>query len=178
MIGEKSNKLKSWQFWLIILGVIVLVIGSFFARDLMLRAGIIEYDKKDILNFQTKYSRMLENIKDKALSEDKFVISAKRNDLLEKSSIDFSCEVDDSLREQVYSVCNSYCYSIEKIVYEDEKATLVVFSCSQNDIKCIVYAVDGIMPQKFSTMADPLGENWFYVGSDDNLAANLFFTNN
>ena len=47
---EKSSVKKKIIIVLCVIGALVLLVGSFFLRDVLLRAGLVEYDSKEIIS--------------------------------------------------------------------------------------------------------------------------------
>lgn len=172
----KKKKMNGFIKALIIIGVILLILSTFFMRDLFIRAGFMEYDKKDIINFQGKYIAMLTNIKDEALKQynsgKEYKITAHRKGLFEKSEIISSVEIPETLADQVNSVCHSYCYQIE-VTTDSDGNKLVIFSCSQNEVKCILFSDTGKLSEDFNENTEELGEGWFYAGAGDNMFKNI-----
>ena len=61
MAERKSGKRKVITA-VVIVGVFALLIGSFFLRDICLRAGITECEKREILQVKSKYSAILDSV--------------------------------------------------------------------------------------------------------------------
>ena len=61
MAERKSVKRKVITA-VVIVGVFALLIGSFFLRDICLRAGITECEKREILQVKSKYSAILDSV--------------------------------------------------------------------------------------------------------------------
>ena len=55
-MAEKKSVKRKVITAVVIIGVFALLIGSFFLRDVCLRAGITECEKREILQVKSKYS--------------------------------------------------------------------------------------------------------------------------
>ena len=86
-MAEKKSVKRKIITAVIIVGVFALLIGSFFLRDICLRAGITECEKREILQVKSKYSAILDSIISKGTDITEYKITAAHGGLFEKSVI-------------------------------------------------------------------------------------------
>lgn len=154
MAERKSIKRKVVTA-VIIVGALALLIGSFFLRDICLRAGITECEKREILQVKSKYSTILDSIVSGGAGISEYTITAAHGGLLRKSVIS-SDENGESLceklSEELAVLCHTYCYGVEK------RDNAVHFSFNQSGTKQLVYSAEDISDNETSS----LGDNWYY----------------
>lgn len=154
MAERKSIKRKVVTA-VIIVGALALLIGSFFLRDICLRAGITECEKREILQVKSKYSSILDSIVSGGAGISEYTITAAHGGLFRKSVIS-SDENGESLceklSEELAVLCHTYCYGVEK------RDNAVHFSFNQSGTKQLVYSAEDISGNETSS----LGDNWYY----------------
>lgn len=154
MAERKSIKRKVVTA-VIIVGALALLIGSFFLRDICLRAGITECEKREILQVKSKYSTILDSIVSGGAGISEYTITAAHGGLFRKSVIS-SDENGESLceklSEELAVLCHTYCYGVEK------RDNAVHFSFNQSGTKQLVYSAEDISGNETSS----LGDNWYY----------------
>ena len=132
-----------------------LLIGSFFLRDICLRAGITECEKREILQVRSKYSSILDKIVTTSSDITDYKITAAHGGLFEKSVItaDENGEpLCEKLSEELAVLCHTYCYGIEK------QDNAVHFSFNTGNTKQLIYSAKDISDNETSS----LGDNWYY----------------
>lgn len=154
MAERKSVKRKIITA-VIIVGVFALLIGSFFLRDICLRAGITECEKREILQVKSKYSSILDTIVKTGSDITEYNITAAHGGLFQKSVItaDENGEpLYNKLTEELSVLCHTYCYGVEK------HDNAVRFSFNNSGTKQLVYSSEDISDNETSS----LGDNWYY----------------
>lgn len=154
MIEKKSVKRKIITA-VIIVGVFALLIGSFFLRDICLRAGITECEKREILQVRSKYSSILDTIVKTGSDITDYKITAVHGGLFEKSVItadENGKPLYSKLTEELSVLCHTYCYGVEKY------GNAVHFSFNNSGTKQLVYSSEDISDNETSS----LGDNWYY----------------
>lgn len=86
-MAEKKSVKRKVITAVVIIGVFALLIGSFFLRDVCLRAGITECEKREILQVKSKYSSILDTIVKTSTDIADYKITAAHGGLFEKSVI-------------------------------------------------------------------------------------------
>ena len=112
MVAERKSVKRKVITAVVIVGVFVLLIGSFFLRDICLRAGIAECEKREILQVKSKYSAILDSIISTGTDIAEYKITAAHGGLFEKSVIkaDENGEpLYDKLTEELDVLCHTYC---------------------------------------------------------------------
>ena len=71
-MNKKSSAKKKIITALCVTGGILLLIASFFLRDLLLRAGVVEYDSREVSQVKNKYSASLDAIVTEGKEKDFF----------------------------------------------------------------------------------------------------------
>ena len=145
---------------MIIIGSLALLIGSFFLRDLCLRAGLAEYEKQEILQVRSKYSATIEKIAEKGREYASFSVTSKHGGLFEKSVIigdDNGELLVSKLGEEIDVLCHTYCYRIYG------KDGSVYFAFNERGSKLIVNS--DLEPQKNSEKdtLEKLSDGWYYL---------------
>ena len=154
-MAEKKSVKRKIITAVIIVGVFALLIGSFFLRDICLRAGITECEKREILQVRSKYSSILDKIVTASSDITDYKITAAHGGLFEKSVItaDENGEpLYDKLSEELAVLCHTYCYGIEKY------GNAVRFSFNNSGTKQLIYSAEDISDDETSS----LGDNWYY----------------
>lgn len=154
-MAEKKSVKRKIITAVIIVGVFALLIGSFFLRDICLRAGITECEKREILQVRSKYSSILEKIVTASSDMTDYKITAAHGGLFEKSVItaDENGEpLYDKLTEELDVLCHTYCYGVEKY------GNAVRFSFNNSGTKQLIYSAEDISGNETSS----LGDNWYY----------------
>lgn len=139
----------------VIVGALALLIGSFFLRDICLRAGITECEKREILQVKSKYSAILDSIVSGGADISEYTITAAHGGLFRKSVIlsDENGEpLCEKLSEELAVLCHTYCYGVEK------RDNAVRFSFNNSGTKQLVYSAEDISDNETSA----LGDNWYY----------------
>ena len=139
----------------VIVGAFVLLIGSFFLRDICLRAGITECEKREILQVKSKYSAIMDTIVQSGSDISDYTITAAHGGLFQKSVItsdENGEQLCEKLSEELAVLCHTYCYSVEK------HDNAVHFSFNQSGTKQLVYSAEDISDNETSS----LGDNWYY----------------
>ena len=117
-MAEKKKSVKRKVITaVIVLAAVLLLIGSFFLRDICLRAGITECEKREILQVKTKYSEIMNSIISAGADIDEYTITATHKGLFEKSAItpdENGEELYSKLTEEFSVLCHSYCYGVSK----------------------------------------------------------------
>ncbi len=145
---------------LIVIVALTLLIGSFFLRDLALRSGLAEYEKREIVSVYSKYKDTIKNIAESGKSYISFSVTANHGGLFEKSEI-IADENGEKLleteKEAIDVLCHTYCYSI----YGRENS--IYFTFNKSGSKMIVCCAE--MPEKVNEKDDieKLDEGWYYV---------------
>lgn len=158
MTVKKSTKKKLIIAAVSVIGVILLV-GSFFLRDLCLRAGITEYDRREILQVKTKYSAIIDKIAQEGMKAGAFTIYTEHKGLFEKSEItaDKSGEkLISSLGEELNVLCHTYCYKISG----DGKS--VTFEFNKSGSKSIIFSRSEPTKQSDKDICEALSDGWYY----------------
>lgn len=159
MKAKKSVK-KKIIITLIVIGAIALLIGSFFLRDIFLRAGITEYERREILQVKAKYAAVLDSIAEKGVESDNFVITARHGGLFEKSEIngdDNGQKIIDELKEEIDVLCHTYCYEIVG------RNGAVSFAFNKTSTKQLVYSSEEPKAETENDTVEALGNGWYYV---------------
>ena len=155
-MAEKKKSVKRKVITaVIVLAAVLLLIGSFFLRDICLRAGITECEKREILQVKTKYSEIMNSIISAGADIDEYTITATHKGLFEKSAItpdENGEELYSKLTEEFSVLCHSYCYGVSK------HDGAVYFSFNASNTKQLIYTSKEI-DDKFT---DNLGDNWYY----------------
>ena len=154
-MAEKKSVKRKIITAVIIVGVFALLIGSFFLRDICLRAGITECEKREILQVRSKYSSILDKIVTTSSDMTDYKITAAHGGLFEKSVItaDENGEpLYDKLTEELDVLCHTYCYGVEK------QDNVVYFSFNNSGTKQLIYSAEDISDDETSS----LGDNWYY----------------
>ncbi len=154
-MAEKKSVKRKIITAVIIVGVFALLIGSFFLRDICLRAGITECEKREILQVKSKYSAILDSVVCAGNDIADYKITAAHGGLFEKSVIkaDENGEpLYDKLTEELDVLCHTYCYGIEK------QDNAVHFSFNTGNTKQLIYSAKDISDNETSS----LGDNWYY----------------
>ena len=139
----------------VVLGAIVVLIGSFFLRDICLRAGLTECEKREILQVKTKYSEIMNSIISAGADIDEYTITATHKGLFEKSVItpdENGEELYSKLPEEFSMLCHSYCYGVSK------HDGAVYFSFNAGKTKQLIYTTEEIDDE----FTDDIGDNWYY----------------
>ena len=155
MVAERKSVKRKVITAVVIVGVFVLLIGSFFLRDICLRAGIAECEKREILQVKSKYSAILDSIISTGTDIAEYKITAAHGGLFEKSVIkaDENGEpLYDKLTEELDVLCHTYCYGVEK------QDNAVRFSFNSGNTRQLVYSATDISDSETSS----LGDNWYY----------------
>ena len=148
-MAERKSVKRKVVTAVVIVGVFVLLIGSFFLRDICLRAGITECEKREILQVKSKYSSILDTIV-KTSSD-----TAAHGGLFEKSVINADENGEplyNKLTEELDVLCHTYCYGVEK------QDNAVHFSFNTGNTKQLIYSAKDISDNETSS----LGDNWYY----------------
>lgn len=154
-MAEKKSVKRKIITAVIIVGVFALLIGSFFLRDICLRAGITECEKREILQVRSKYSSILDTIVKAGSEITDYKITAAHGGLFQKSVItaDENGEpLCEKLSEELAVLCHTYCYGVEKY------GNTVRFSFNNSGTKQLVYSAEDISDNETSS----LGDNWYY----------------
>lgn len=155
----KSRKGKIITTIIIIVGIL-LIIGSFFLRDMLLRAGIAEFERKEILQVKTKYADTLQKIADRGLEKLPFEISAHHGGINEKSKItaddEYAKAIYEDLKEEIDVLCHGYCYRISG------RSGAVFFDFNGTGTKQLIFSNDE--PEKLDEddVLEALGDGWYY----------------
>ena len=155
---NKSSAKKKIITSLCVVGGIVLLIGSFFLRDLLLRAGVVEYDNREILQVKNKYSASLDAIVKEGKEAD-FVIKSEHGGLFRKSEItadEGGTTVYEKLKDNIDVLCHSYCYTIIS-----EKGT-VTLTFNESGTKKLIYSAEQPMKKSEKDILSDLKDNWYY----------------
>ncbi len=158
MKGKSSVK-KKIVIVLCVIGALVLLVGSFFLRDLMLRAGLVEYDSREIIQIKNKYSASLDAIVNESKTND-FEIKAKHGGLFQKSEINTDENgkpAYEKLKSHIDVLCHSYCYSIVA------KNGTVTFTFNESGSKKLTYSETEPIKEKENDIVDNLKDNWYYI---------------
>ena len=156
---EKSSVKKKIIIALCVIGALVLLVGSFFLRDVLLRAGLVEYDSKEIISVKNKYSATLDMIVKESIDKE-FTITSKHGGLFQKSeiSVDESGKpVYEKLKSHIDVLCHSYCYSIVA-----EKGT-VTFTFNVSGSKKLTYSETEPVKEEENDVVNNLKDNWYYI---------------
>ena len=156
MKGKSSVK-RRVMIALCIIGGVLLLIGSFFLRDLLLRLGIVEYDSREIIQVRNKYSASLDAIV-KESKETDFAIEAKHGGLFQKSEItaDENGEaVYERLKNHIDVLCHSYCYTIIS------KDGVVTLTFNKSGAKKLIYSEEAVNKSKEKDILSELGDGWY-----------------
>ena len=159
-VTAKKSVKKKIIIAFIVIGALLLLIGSFFLRDIFLRAGITEYEQREILQVKTKYAAVLDSISSKGMTSDNFVITARHGGLFEKSEIsgdDNGQKIIDALKEEIDVLCHTYCYEITG------RDGAVSFAFNKTGTKQLVYSLIEPETETENDTIENLGENWYYV---------------
>lgn len=157
--SEMSRRKKSIIAAVVFVLVILLLIGSFFLRDIMLRAGIAEFERDEILQVNSKYSTTLKKIAEQG-SLATFVITAEHKGLFDKSEI--SCDNDKAksiysdLKEEVDVLCHNYCYKISG------SGKAVYFDFNKAGTRQLIYSAIQPEKQDENDVLELLGDDWYY----------------
>lgn len=157
-MNNKSSAKKKIITALCIVGGVILLIGSFFLRDLLLRAGVVEYDSKEILQVKNKYYASLDAIVKEGKETD-FVINSKHGGLFQKSLItadEKGKPVYEKLKDNVDVLCHSYCYTIKS-----EKG-IVTITFNESGSKKLIYSEAKPEKKSEKDILSDLEENWYY----------------
>lgn len=158
MTAKKSIKKNIIITMIVIVGVLLLI-GSFFLRDLALRAGITEYEHKEIVQVKAKYSAVLEKIAQLGIKSDSFTINAEHKGIFDKSVItcdEGAKQLMTELEEEVNLLCHNYCYQISG----DKNA--VTFDFNKSGTKQLIFSVSEPEKQNENDRLDSLDDNWYY----------------
>ena len=123
-MAEKKSVKRKVITAVVIVGVFALLIGSFFLRDICLRAG------NDIADYK---------------------ITAAHGGLFEKSVINADENGEplyDKLTEELDVLCHTYCYGIEK------QDNAVHFSFNTGNTKQLIYSAKDISDNETSSLGD------------------------
>ncbi|MBR4305782.1 MAG: hypothetical protein IKT78_02945 [Ruminiclostridium sp.] len=158
-MNKKSSLKRKIIIALCVIGGICLLIGSFFLRDLLLRAGFVEYDGREIIQVRNKYSASLDAIVEESKKND-FRIEAKHGGLFQKSEITTDENgklVYEKLKSHIDVLCHSYCYLISA------KNEEIVLSFNEKCTKTLIYKETEPVKQDENVILSDLGGNWYYV---------------
>ncbi len=138
----------------VVAGALLLIVGSFFLRDIMLKAGLVELERNEILSVKTKYSASIEKITDVALQGDDLTVSVKHGGLFEKAQLTYTNaeRLGRECAEEVSVLCHTYCHRIEKT------GCTVIFSFNKSFTKQLVYSEAETDEKGY----EPLGDGWYY----------------
>lgn len=156
MAKEKTTKKKLITF-IIIAAALILLIGSFFLRDILLRAGITEFERGEILQVKEKYSSILDDITAEALSCGDFTITVTRKGIFERSLIEYdenSASIKEKLSESVDVLCHGYCWGISKA------NGTVYFDFNKSGTKRLAY---GEVAENEGSSYEDIGNGWTYI---------------
>lgn len=156
---EKSSVKKKIIIALCVIGALLLLIGSFFLRDIFLRAGLVEYDSKEIISVKNKYSATLDMIV-KESGDKEFTITSKHGGLFQKSEItadEGGKPVYEKLKSHIDVLCHSYCYSITA------KNGVVTFTFNESGSKRLTYSESEPAKEKENDIVSDLKDNWYYI---------------
>lgn len=154
-MAERKSVKRKVMTAVIIVGALALLIGSFFLRDICLRAGITECEKREILQVKSKYSAILDSIVSGGAGISEYTITAAHGGLFRKSVISSDengeplCE---KLSEELAVLCHTYCYGVEK------HDNAVHFSFNGSGTKQLIYSAEDVSDNETSS----LGDNWYY----------------
>ncbi|MCH5325377.1 MAG: hypothetical protein J1E39_09185 [Eubacterium sp.] len=140
--------------------LLLLMIGSFFLRDILLRTGVTEYERDEILQVKDKYSTALTNIIAASQDCDNYMITVIQQGLFEKSVIEYdenSLSVKEKCGDSVDVLCHSYCYGI---TLKDGK---LYFDFNQSGTKQLVYGGEISFGEESELTAEDLGNGWTYI---------------
>lgn len=161
-MAEKKKSIKRKLITAaIVLAAVILLIGSFFLRDICLRAGLTECEKREILQVKTKYSEIMNSIISTGENIDEYTITASHKGLFEKSVItpdENGEELCNKLYEELSVLCHSYCYGVSK------HDGAVYFSFNSSGTKQLIYSKAPLSDQ----YTDNLGDNWYYYEKTEN----------
>lgn len=155
---KKSTTKKKIITALCVIGGVILLIGSFFLRDLLLRAGVVEYDSREILQVKNKYSASLDVIVKEGKETD-FVINSKHGGLFQKSVItadENGKPVYEKLKDNIDVLCHSYCYTIKS-----EKG-VVTLTFNESGTKKLIYSAEEPQKKAEKDILSDLEDNWYY----------------
>lgn len=156
---EKSSVKKKIIIVLCVIGALMLLIGSFFLRDMLLRAGFVEYDAKEIISVKNKYSATLDMIVKESVDKD-FTVTSRHGGLFQKSEIsadENGKPVYEKLKNHIDVICHSYCYSIVA-----ENGT-VIFTFNESGSKKLIHSETEPVKEKETDVVNNLKDNWYYV---------------
>lgn len=142
----------------VVVGALVLLVGSFFIRDIMLRAGIFEYERGEILSVKQKYSSILDGITSAARDCGDFVIKVERKGIFEKSDISYdenSLPIKQKCSEQVDVLCHGYCCGISK------RDNVIYFDFNLSGTKRLAYGESPNIPE--GEDVETLDGGWNYI---------------
>lgn len=155
MTKQKSLKRKIITAVIVICGVILLI-GSFFVRDIMISGGLMEYERKEIISVQKKYFPTLEKIALSAVDKGELYINVKPHGILDKVEFTFSEKgsiLYEELKEEIDVLCHKYCFGIRVQGNQAE------FYFNKTGSKMLIYS------KEKPTQDDAEGlsqENWYY----------------
>ncbi len=157
-MSKKSTTKKKIITALCVAGGIILLIASFFLRDLLLRAGVVEYDNREILQVKNKYSASLDAIVKEGKEAD-FVIKSEHGGLFRKSEIsadEGGTPVYEKLKDNIDVLCHSYCYTIIS-----EKG-MVTLTFNESGTKKLIYSTEEPTKKSEKDILSDLKDNWYY----------------
>ncbi len=162
MDNKKKSIRKKLIIALIVIGALLLLIGSFFLRDLLLRAGVTEYERGEILQVKEKYSAILTEITDAAADCEDFTVTVTKKGLFEKSLIEYdenSLPIRDKCGESVNILCHGYCWGISR------RDGVTYFDFNKSGTKRLAY---GTVSAAEGFACEELGDGWSYVWAENN----------
>ncbi len=155
-----SNVKKKIIITAVVIGLLALLVGSFFLRDLALRAGFAEFERREIISMHTKYSATIDKVVKSSEQLSNFSITAKHGGLFEKATI-VSDENGEKLMEEIKAeidvLCHTYCFRIYKA------DNTVCFTFNESGSKMI--AVSDTVPEKQNDKdtVEEMSDGCYYV---------------